>query len=105
MCHQQALLGMIDERDSAVFAIMIKGLGGEIMQEDDRETCVCYACQRWPARPRSIGGTCYFLCDECYELHQRVNREAVECLRNRRTLFSSRSKIAGAKEKGSALSG
>lgn len=78
------------------------------MPKDDKETCVCYACQRWQAKPRSIGGTYYFLCDECYELHQRVNREAVEYLRKRRSLFS-RQKLADTgiskKEKDPALLG
>jgi len=44
----------------------------------------CYACRSRFARPRDIGGTLYFLCDECYEQHIWANSKAVECLRSDR---------------------
>lgn len=44
----------------------------------------CYACGIKNAKPRDIGGTIYFLCDECFEQHQMANLKAVEYLRNKR---------------------
>jgi uncharacterized membrane protein len=52
-----------------------------------RGVYVCYACRSRPARARSIGGTRYFLCDECYELHKRANRQMMEYLNQRRSSF------------------
>ena len=44
---------------------------------------VCYACGRKHALPRNIGGTRYFLCDQCYAHHVWANYIAVEYLRNK----------------------
>lgn len=57
------------------------------MRKAGKEVCVCYACRSRSARARSVGGTRYFLCDECYELHKSANRQVVEYLRNRRAFF------------------
>lgn len=46
--------------------------------------CVaCYACRDKLARPRDIGGTLYFLCDECFNQHIWANFKAVEYLKNK----------------------
>ena len=44
---------------------------------------VCYACGNKHALRRNIGGTRYFLCDQCYAHHVWANHIAVEYLRNK----------------------
>lgn len=44
---------------------------------------LCYACGNKHALPRNIGGTSYFLCDQCYAHHVWANHIAVEYLRNK----------------------
>lgn len=39
----------------------------------------CYACEN-PGKPRSIGGTEYYLCDSCYQTHAINNWLAVAVL-------------------------
>lgn len=51
----------------------------------------CYACDTEDAKPRDIGGTIYFLCDECFEQHQIANLKAVEYLKNKQMKRDHRS--------------
>ncbi|MDD4360766.1 MAG: hypothetical protein PHV50_09475 [Syntrophaceticus sp.] len=51
----------------------------------------CYACNTKDAKPRDIGGTIYFLCDECFEQHQMANLKAVEYLKNKKMKRGHRS--------------
>lgn len=46
---------------------------------------ICYACGSKAAKPRDIGGTLYFLCDECYKQHIWANYKAVEYLKNQKS--------------------
>ena len=39
----------------------------------------CYACDN-PGKPRDVGGTVYYLCDECYGIHVAMNKLALACL-------------------------
>lgn len=45
---------------------------------------ICYACGSKAAKPRDIGGTLYFLCDECFNQHIWANFKAVEYLKNQK---------------------
>jgi hypothetical protein len=45
----------------------------------------CYACGSKHARPRNVGGTQYYLCDQCYAHHVWANHKAVEYLKSKRS--------------------
>jgi hypothetical protein len=46
---------------------------------------ICYACNN-PGHPRDIGGTKYYLCDQCYQIHVLNNWLAVAALQGQLTL-------------------
>ncbi|MGI6405834.1 MAG: hypothetical protein ACOX2E_05090 [Syntrophaceticus sp.] len=62
----------------------------------------CYACGIKNAEPRDIGGTIYFLCDECFEQHQIANLKAVEYMRSKNMKKNYRNDQMVKKKRGNA---
>ncbi|HHV35796.1 MAG TPA: hypothetical protein GXX59_09555 [Syntrophomonadaceae bacterium] len=50
----------------------------------------CYACRNKHAKPRNIGGTMYFICDECFNQHIWANFKALEYLKTKRPGFGDK---------------
>lgn len=49
----------------------------------------CYACND-QGHPRDIGGTQYYMCDECYGLHVMANKLALAALQAQLILSKSK---------------
>lgn len=52
----------------------------------------CYACDN-EGHPRDIGGTEYYMCDECYGLHVMANKLALAALQAQLILSKSKEAV------------
>lgn len=63
----------------------------------------CYACRNKLARPRDIGGTRYYLCDQCFNQHIWANFKALEYLKTKRDSSSGKNMKGHRKDSSSGI--
>ncbi|MEG3066666.1 MAG: hypothetical protein RQM95_00005 [Syntrophaceticus schinkii] len=88
---------------SSTWMILSNNQWGMIGMKKASTGMVCYACKNKLARPRDIGGTRYYLCDQCFNQHIWANFKALEYLKTKRDSSSGKNMKGHRKDSSSGI--